>query len=230
MASTRSPTATDVDAVADRHDVAGHLAARREGQRRLDLVLALHEEAVDEVHAGRPHGHHHLARARLGVGSLLDAELVDGGELGADDGAHGASMARGHRAARARLRRCRGAARATSTTRGSTDYLHLREPSRRDAPRARARHLHGGGSAVARGADRRRRTSPLGARERRQLERVASLLDAACRSTRCRPREIEQVTGVHFHRGVLAVAERPAPSARWRRWWPAPAGCSCSSR
>ena len=64
MASTRSPTRHRVDAVAHGHHVARHLAARREGQRRLDLVLALDEEAVDEVHAGGPHGDDDLARAR----------------------------------------------------------------------------------------------------------------------------------------------------------------------
>ena len=28
-------------------------------------------------------------------------------------------------------------------------------------------------------------------------------------------REIEQLTGVHFHRGVLAAADRPAPPDAW---------------
>ena len=60
-----------------RHDVPGHLAARHEGERGLDLVLAGHEEAVDEVHAGRLDGHRHLARAGLGVGPLLHPQ--DGG-------------------------------------------------------------------------------------------------------------------------------------------------------
>ena len=40
------------------------------------------------------------------------------------------------------------------------------------------------------------------------------------RCTRCPSREIEQLTGVHFHRGVLAAADRPdaaRPSTSWRR-------------
>src|SRR5262249_28730226 len=71
-------------------DVAGHLAAGREGPRRLDLVLALDEQAVDVVHARCSHRDDHLARPGCRVGPLLDGQLVDRGELGADDGAHGA--------------------------------------------------------------------------------------------------------------------------------------------
>ena len=55
----------------ERHDVPGHLAPRDERERRLDLVLPGHEEAVHEIHTGRLHLHRHLPRSGLGVGPLL---------------------------------------------------------------------------------------------------------------------------------------------------------------
>ena len=87
------------------HDVARNLAARGERQRRLDLVLALDEEPVDEVHAGGPHRDHDLAGARGGVGPLLHHQLVDRGELVADHGAHAGEHRRvAGRAAEQRVR------------------------------------------------------------------------------------------------------------------------------
>ena len=88
-ASTRSPTATLVDVGPDRHDVAGDLAARDEGERGLDLVLPGHEEAVDEVHAGRLDRHGHLAGPGLGVGPFLHPQHGRWSQLIADGGAHG---------------------------------------------------------------------------------------------------------------------------------------------
>ena len=48
------------------------------------------------------------------------------------------------------------------------------------------------------------------------------------RSSPCRRAAMTELTGVHFHRGVLAVAERPARRARWPTWCRAPARSSCS--
>ena len=64
------PTASPRPRARRRH-VPGHLAARHEGERRLDLVLPGDEEAVHEVDAGRLDGDHDLARARHRVGPLL---------------------------------------------------------------------------------------------------------------------------------------------------------------
>ena len=79
-----------VDVRPDRHDVAGHLAARDEGERGLDLVLPGHEEAVHEVHAGGLDCHGHLARPGLGIGPLLHPQDGRGTQLMADGGTHGA--------------------------------------------------------------------------------------------------------------------------------------------
>ena len=67
----------------------GYLAPGDEGERGLDLVLPGHEKAVHEVHPGRLDRHGHLARAGLGVGTLLHPQ--DGGrsQLMANGGTHG---------------------------------------------------------------------------------------------------------------------------------------------
>ena len=177
MASTRSPTATRVDALAYGDDVAGHLAARRERQRRLDLVLALHEQPVDVVHAGGPHGDDDLAGPGLGIGPLLDARAGRWGRtrsrqrrarpsMAATAPVPGCADARG--AARRPRRSAAGGLRSTSASRRAACALERR-----------ARHLHGGGAAVARGAARRRPTRCgrvlVTARARRA--RVAALVD-----------------------------------------------------
>ena len=46
-----------------------------------------------------------------------------------------------------------------------------------------------------------------------QLGRISALVAADIPVYALPSREVEQVTGVHFHRGVLAVADRPAPRA-----------------
>ena len=91
------------------------------------------------------------------------------------------------------------------------DYLHLREPSRRQ-------HLErdrGIFTVEGRLSLEALIESPYVLRSvlvnADQLERVAALVDDAVPVYALPSREIEQVTGVHFHRGVLAVAERPMP-------------------
>ena len=78
-----------LDVGPDGDHVAGDLAARDEGERGLDLVLPGHEEAIDEVHAGRLDGHGHLAGPGLGVGALLHPQYGRWSQFIADGGAHG---------------------------------------------------------------------------------------------------------------------------------------------
>ena len=73
---------------ADGGDHAGDLAARDERGGRLDLVAALADQPVDEVDAGGPHVHHHLALARGRRRPFLDDQRLEGSELTADDGTH----------------------------------------------------------------------------------------------------------------------------------------------
>src|SRR6185295_8267547 len=53
------------DRASDRDDVAGRLAARRVGQSRLVLVLALHRQDVGKVHRGGADAHARLMRLQL---------------------------------------------------------------------------------------------------------------------------------------------------------------------
>ena len=89
------------------------------------------------------------------------------------------------------------------------DYLHLREPSRR----MQVERERGIFTVEGRLSLEALIASPYVLRSvlvnADQLARVAPLVDAAVPLYALPPREIEQVTGVHFHRGVLAVAERP---------------------
>jgi tRNA G18 (ribose-2'-O)-methylase SpoU len=89
------------------------------------------------------------------------------------------------------------------------DYLHLREPSRRmQVERDRGIFtVEGRLSLEALIASPYELVSVLVNDD--QLERVAPLVDGAVPLYALPSREIEQLTGVHFHRGVLAVARRP---------------------
>lgn len=91
------------------------------------------------------------------------------------------------------------------------DYLHLREPPRR----MQVERDRGIFTVEGRLSLEALIASPYVIRSvlvnDDQLGRVAPLLDPAVPLYALPSREIEQVTGVHFHRGVLAVAERPAP-------------------
>ena len=91
------------------------------------------------------------------------------------------------------------------------DYLHLREPSlRMHVERERGIFtVEGRLSLEALVASPYELLSVLVNAD--QLSRVAPLVDPAVPVYSLPSREIEQVTGVHFHRGVLAVAERPPP-------------------
>ena len=64
-------------AVADRLDHAGVLGARHEGQRRLDLVLVLHDQQVGEVEARGLDLDQHLAGLGLGRRQLLPLQRLD---------------------------------------------------------------------------------------------------------------------------------------------------------
>ncbi len=68
---------------------AGDLTARDVGDRRLDLVPALADQAVDVVHPRRPHVHDHLAPSRHRHGALLDHDVVEWAQLLAHHHAHG---------------------------------------------------------------------------------------------------------------------------------------------
>jgi tRNA G18 (ribose-2'-O)-methylase SpoU len=93
------------------------------------------------------------------------------------------------------------------------DYLHLRDPSRRmGVERERGIFTVEGRLSVE-----ALLASPYVVRSvlvtAELAARVATVLDADVPIFSLPSRAIEQVTGVHFHRGVLAVAERPAPRA-----------------
>ncbi len=77
-----------LDVGPDRRHVPGDLAAGNERKRGLDLVLPGHEEAVDEVHAGRLDGDNDLAGPGFGVGTLLHLQDGRWSQLIADGGAH----------------------------------------------------------------------------------------------------------------------------------------------
>ena len=84
------------DAGADALDHAGELAARRERERRLGLVLAGDDQRVEEIQAdGRDLGHD-LARPGDRIGDVREHEVVGGAEAMAENGFHGAArMVRG---------------------------------------------------------------------------------------------------------------------------------------
>jgi tRNA G18 (ribose-2'-O)-methylase SpoU len=91
------------------------------------------------------------------------------------------------------------------------DYLHLREPSRRmQVERDRGIFTVEGRLSLEALIE-----SPYELRSvlvtAPRLERIAAMVDPAVPIFSLPARAIEEVTGVHFHRGVLAVAERPDP-------------------
>jgi hypothetical protein len=69
-------------------DGACHLRARNERQRRLHLVLALDDQRIREVHAGRPHADAHLARLRLWHGDIDQQQLLRPAPFDAMDRLH----------------------------------------------------------------------------------------------------------------------------------------------
>ena len=76
------------DAVPDRGDPPGDLGARRVRQRRRELVAALHDQAVDEVDAGRLDVDDDLPGRRLEVGRLDHDEVGERSERVRDEPAH----------------------------------------------------------------------------------------------------------------------------------------------
>jgi tRNA G18 (ribose-2'-O)-methylase SpoU len=95
------------------------------------------------------------------------------------------------------------------------DYVHLREPSRRmGLERARGIFTVEGRLSIEMLLSSPYRVRSLLVAEE-HVARVSGLpgLDALDAPVFTMPaRAMEQVTGVHFHRGVLAVAERPDPT------------------
>ena len=79
-------------AVAQPDDRAGDLAARREGQRRLELILAADNQGVDEVDARGSDLEHHGARPRRRLLHLVNHERARRSELGANHLAHWATV------------------------------------------------------------------------------------------------------------------------------------------
>ncbi len=88
-ATTRWPTISVVDAVADRGDHAGDLGAGRVGQRGRELVATLDDEAVDEVDPGRLDIDHDLIGARGEIRRLDDDQVVERTEGVGHELAHG---------------------------------------------------------------------------------------------------------------------------------------------
>lgn len=94
------------------------------------------------------------------------------------------------------------------------DYVHLREPSRR----MRVERDRGIFTVEGRLSIEMLLTSPYAVRSMlvaeehvARIEGIEGLRELAVPVFTMPARAMEQVTGVHFHRGVLAVAERPAP-------------------
>jgi hypothetical protein len=76
-------------AVAHRVHHAGVFRARHERQRRLHLVLVLHDQQVGKVEAGRADGDPHFARLRLRRGQFLPRQGFGADRVVADPGMHG---------------------------------------------------------------------------------------------------------------------------------------------
>ena len=77
------------DPRADALDHAGHFRRRREREGRLDLVLALDHQDVEEVQRRRLDRNHGLAGPRHGIGHVGQHEIVGLAILRAEDGFHG---------------------------------------------------------------------------------------------------------------------------------------------
>jgi tRNA G18 (ribose-2'-O)-methylase SpoU len=89
------------------------------------------------------------------------------------------------------------------------DYVHLRAPSRRMAlERERGIFTVEGRLSIEALLDSRYEVRSLFVAEE-HVARVASLVDTDAPIFTMPAKAMEAVTGVHFHRGVLAVAERP---------------------
>ncbi len=93
-----APAAGADDAVADLHpgdalanldDLAGDLAARREGQRRLELIFVFDDQHVGEIDGRRMDLEQHLALAGFGRRHLLDDEAFGRAVFLAQNGFHG---------------------------------------------------------------------------------------------------------------------------------------------
>jgi hypothetical protein len=73
---------------ADLEDTTGDLHARREGERRPLLVLALHDEGVREVHPGGVDSNPDAVRRQDRSRHVLYAEGIHFAPLAADEGTH----------------------------------------------------------------------------------------------------------------------------------------------
>ena len=90
------------------------------------------------------------------------------------------------------------------------DYVHLRQPSRRMAlERERGIFTVEGRLSIEMLLTSRYQVRSLFVAEE-HVARVAAMVDTEAPIFTMPARAMEAVTGVHFHRGVLAVAERPA--------------------
>ncbi|MGX1348832.1 hypothetical protein AB7M49_002408 [Bradyrhizobium elkanii] len=77
------------DAGTDAFDHAGNLGGRRERERRLDLVLALDHQDVEEIQRRRLDRDHGFAGTRHRIGHVSQHEIVGLTVLRAEDGFHG---------------------------------------------------------------------------------------------------------------------------------------------
>src|SRR5205823_1595473 len=76
------------DPIADGEHAACDLAAGDERQRRLQLVLAAHDQSVDEVHPGGFHVDQDRARRDRRLVDFLDGKVLERPELTAYYAAH----------------------------------------------------------------------------------------------------------------------------------------------
>jgi hypothetical protein len=93
-AAERRDRVTDLQvrhAGADGFDHASVFGARHERQRRLHLVLVLHDQQVREVQARSADRDTHFILLRLGRGQLFPAQRLDADRVLAKPGMHGMS-------------------------------------------------------------------------------------------------------------------------------------------
>ena len=92
MAAGRHHAVADLQvghAGADAFDHAGDLGGRRERKRRLDLVLALDHQDVEEIQRRGFDGDDRLSRLGYGIGNVGQHEIVGLAILRAENGFHG---------------------------------------------------------------------------------------------------------------------------------------------
>ena len=164
VASTRSPTASDVTPGPTADDDAGRALAGDEGQRRHELIDAADHEHIDIIDRRGMDLDEDLARAGHRSGRVADAQRLGRAELFDDDGSHPLVLS-GRRAGK-RTGSGRQAALRNPLDQLSFDDLAARASAASDPMQHEFRHLEAGqaeprrdGAEIARGRAGPRRAS-----------------------------------------------------------------------